>query len=31
MDGAQSFSFNYRIDGKRKPQMIRYEVEEAAA
>jgi hypothetical protein len=26
MDGVQSFSFNYRIDGKRKPQMIRREV-----
>jgi hypothetical protein len=26
MDGVQAFSFNYRIDGKRKPQMIRREV-----
>jgi hypothetical protein len=26
MDGVQSFSFNYRIDGKRRPQMIRREV-----
>jgi hypothetical protein len=26
LDGVQSFSFNYRIDGKRKPQMIQYEV-----
>jgi hypothetical protein len=26
MDGVQSFSFNYRIDGKRRPQMIRKEV-----
>jgi hypothetical protein len=26
MDGVQSFSFNYRIDGKRKPCMIRREV-----
>lgn len=26
MDGAQSFSFNYRVDGKRRPQMIRREV-----
>jgi hypothetical protein len=25
MDGVQSFSFNYRIDGKRRPQMIRKE------
>jgi hypothetical protein len=25
MDGVQSFSFNYRVDGKRKPQMIRKE------
>jgi hypothetical protein len=30
MDGVQSFSFNYRIDGKRKPCLIRREVEEAA-
>ncbi|MDR2160511.1 MAG: hypothetical protein LBP23_10640, partial [Treponema sp.] len=30
MDGVQSFSFNYRIDGKRKPQMIRYEAGGAA-
>jgi hypothetical protein len=30
MDGAQSFSFNYRIDGKRKPQMIRMIRREAA-
>jgi hypothetical protein len=26
MDGVQSFSFNYRIDGKRKPCLIRREV-----
>jgi hypothetical protein len=26
MDGVQSFSFNYRIDGQRKPCMIRREV-----
>lgn len=30
MDGVQSFSFSYRIDGKRKPQMIRYEAGGAA-
>jgi hypothetical protein len=30
MDGVQSFSFNYRIDGKRKPCLIRREVGGAA-
>jgi hypothetical protein len=28
MDGVQSFSFNYRVDGKRKPAMLRLKVQE---
>jgi hypothetical protein len=30
MDGVQPFSFNYRVDGKRKPAMLRLKAEEEA-